>query len=60
MYSYISCFVKHENEYSESNLGNMFIVLYSCWPGMFENTYSDQWRSEHSLYDTLIEYLMDK
>jgi hypothetical protein len=60
VYSYVNCFFKYENEYSGNSLGSIVIVLYLCWPGMFENKYFDQWSSEHSLYYTLMEYLMDK
>ena len=42
-------FYKHENEYSGKNFVSIVIVLYLSWPGMFENKYSDQWSSEHSL-----------
>jgi hypothetical protein len=53
-------FYKHENEYSGNSFVSVVIVLYLSWPGMFENKYSDQWSSEHSLYYKLMKYLMDK
>ena len=43
-------FYKHENEYSGKNVVSIVIVLYLSWLGMFENKYSDQWSSEHSLH----------
>jgi hypothetical protein len=42
-------FFIHKNEYSRNSFGNILIVLYWCWQQMFENKYSDQWSSEHSL-----------
>jgi hypothetical protein len=42
-------FFKHKNEYSGNSFGNILIVLYWCWQQMFENKFSDQWSSEHSL-----------
>ena len=30
-------FFKYNNEYSGNSFGNILIVPYWCWPGMFEN-----------------------